>query len=393
MNKKISLGLAVGILILAVAVSSAVTMGIVNKEYNNILKGLPEKLERYEILDELDGVIKNNYYSGSDEASLKAALAGGYVAGLKDPFSKFMTADEYAEYISGIQGNMYGIGIKSEKTSDNRIKITAVYSGSPAKSSGLRAGDIIIAFDGIMLDANNYDELSAKLEGDKLTAVNLTYKRNNTETTVNIIKGYEAQSVLSKTYGNVGYIKINEFYSTTANQVEAAVESLTSSKVSALVIDVRNNSSTNYENAMDALDIFVPVNDSAVPAASVLDSKGNVVEKFVTTAGEVGLPVAVLINEKTEAAAELFACNIRDFSKGALVGTKTKGVALVPKAFKLTDGNAVLLSVGIVRPYKSETFNSSGLTPDKESVLKSAAEDIGSDSQFLDAVALLTESE
>ena len=66
MNKKISLGLAVGILILAVAVSSAVTMGIVNKEYNNILKGLPEMLERYEILDELDGVIKNNYYSGSD---------------------------------------------------------------------------------------------------------------------------------------------------------------------------------------------------------------------------------------------------------------------------------------------------------------------------------------
>ena len=105
------------------------------------------------------------------------------------------------------------------------------------------------------------------------------------------------------------------------------------------------------------------------------------------------MPTAVLINEKTEAAAELFACNIRDFSKGALVGTKTKGVALVPKAFKLTDGNAVLLSVGIVKPYKSETFNSSGLTPDKESVLKSAAADIGSDSQFLDAVALLTASE
>ena len=388
MNKKISLGLAVGILILAIAVSSAVTMNIVNREYNDLLKGLPEKLERYAVLDELDGIIKNNYYSGSDEASLKAALAGGYVSGLKDPYSKFMNADEYAGYVSGIQGNMYGIGIKSAKTADSKIKITAVYSGSPAQSSGLRVGDVIIAFDGIMLDASNFDELSSKLEGDKLTAVNVTYKRGKTETTVNIIKGYEAQSVLSKTNGNVGYVKISEFFSTTANQVKSAVQSLTDSKVSALVIDVRNNSSTNYENAMEALDVFVPVNDSGVPAATVLDSAGNVIQKFVTTAGEVGLPVAVLINENTEAAAELFACNIRDFSKGILVGTKTKGVALVPKAFKLTDGNAVLLSTGIIKPYKSEAYNNSGLIPDRESALKGKAPDIGSDSQFLDAAAI-----
>ncbi len=393
MNRKISLGLAVGLLILAVAVSSSITMSIVNREYNSILKGLPEKLERYEVLDELDGVIKNNYYLGSDEARLKAALVGGYVSGLKDPFSRFMTADEYAEYVSGTQGNMYGIGIKSEKTADNRIRVTAVYNGSPAQSVGLKKGDIIIAFDGIMLDASNFDELSAKLEGDKLTAVNITYKRNQTETTVNIVKGYEARSVFSKVYGNVGYIKISEFYSTTANQVNSAVTSLTSSKVSALVVDVRNNSSTNYKNAMDALDVFVPVNDSGVPAATVFDSKGNVVEKFATTAGEVGLPTAVLVDEKTGAAAELFACNIRDFSKGTLVGTKTKGIALVPKAFRLSDGNAVLLSVGIAKPYKSESFNAVGLIPDKESVLNNEADDIETDSQFLEAVALLTPNE
>ena len=391
MNKKISLGLAVGIMILAVAASSVITMKIVNSEYNNILKGLPEKLERYEILDELDGVIRNNYYSGSDEEQLKTALVGGYVSALKDPYSKFMSSDEYDEYVSGIQGNMYGIGIKSENTSGNQIKITAVYGGSPAQSSGLRPGDIIIAFDGIMLDANNFEKLSSKLEGDKLTSVNITYKRGKTETTVNVTKGYEARSVVSKTHGNVGYIKISEFYSTTANQVKTAVQSLIDSKVSALVVDLRDNSSTNYENAMETLDVFVPVNDSGIPAATVLDSRGNVVEKFVTTAGEVGLPLAVLVNEKTEAAAELFACNIRDFSKGVLVGTKTKGVALVPKAFKLTDGNAVLLSVGIMKPYKSETYNSVGLIPDKQSALKSEKADIGSDSQFLDAVAMLTQ--
>lgn len=390
MNKKISLGLFIGILVLAVAVSSAATMAIVNKEYNSLLKGLPEKLERYAILDELDGIIKNNYYSGSDEESLKAALAGGYVAGLKDPYSKFMSADEYAEYVSGIQGNMYGIGIQGEKTSNNTIKITEVLNGSPAKSSGLKVDDVIIAFDGIMLDANNYSELSSKLEGDKLTSVNITYKRNGEEKTVNIVKGYEAQSVISNTYNNIGYIKITDFYSTTASQVQSAVQSLTASKVDSLVIDVRDNSSANYENALETLDVFVPVNDSSVPAAALLDGNGNVIENYSTTAGEVNLPMAVLVNEKTAAAAELFACNMRDFSKGSLVGTKTKGVGLVPKAFKLTDGNAVLLSVGIIRPYKSETFNSAGLVPDVESELKTKTGKLEADSQFLAAVALIS---
>lgn len=392
MNKKISLGLFIGVLVLAVALSCAVTMNVVNREYNSLLKGLPEKLERYAILDELDGVIKNNYYSSSDEESLKSALAGGYVAGLNDPYSRFMNAGEYSEYISEIQGDMYGIGIESEKTRDSRIEITEVLNGSPAKSSGLKPGDVIIAFDGIMLDANNYNELSSKLEGDRLSSVNITYSRGGEEKTVNIVKGYEAQSVVSKTYNNIGYIKITDFYSSTAKNVSAAVQSLTDSKVSALVIDVRGNSSTNYENALETLDVFVPVNDSSAPAATLLDSKGNVIENYSTTAGEVSLSAAVLVNEKTAAAAELFACNMRDFSKATLVGTKTKGVGLVPKAFKLTDGNAVLLSIGIIRPYKSESFNGSGITPDRESKLKTKTNKLEEDSQFLDAVSIIAPS-
>ena len=83
---------------------------------------------------------------------------------------------------------------------------------------------------------------------------------------------------------------------------------------------------------------------------------------------------------------------MRDFSKATLVGLKTKGVALVPKAFKLTDGSAVLLSVGIIRPYKSETFNKIGITPDKESKLKKKTNKLEEDSQFLDAVSVVLPS-
>lgn len=389
MNKKISLGVAIGLLCLVAAVSSVITMSAVSGQYNSLLKGLPEKLERYEILDELDRIINNNYYGNTDEDNLELAVAAGYVNSLGDQYSKFMTASEYSNYLAETQGDMSGIGIEYKKTGKSYIEITDVYDDSPAQNAGLAEGDVIIAFDGIPIDASNYSEMVEKLVGDKLTSVNLTYRRDKQDTTVNIVKGYEAESVSSQTYGNVGYLKISDFYSSTASKVKQAVESFTSSGIEAIVIDVRKNSSTNYSDAMEVLDIFVPMNDSSIPAASVVDEDGNVLDKYTTTSGEVNLPMAVLINEKTQAAAELFACNMRDFGKAELVGVSTGGIGLKRDVFTLSSGDAVLLSVGVVIPYRSESFNGVGLTPDLEADLTEKTKKIDSDSQFLAAVGLV----
>lgn len=389
MNKKISLGIAIGLICLAVALSSVITMGVVGKEYNDILKGLPGKLERYKIIDELDKIINNSYYGNISDENLEEAIAKGYVGSLGDNYSRYLTAEEYSEYLSETNGDMSGIGIEYTKNKKGYIEITEVYDGSPAQSAGLSSGDVIVAFDGIMINAGNYKEMASKLEGDKLTSVNLTYKSGDSDTTVNIVKGYEAQSVFYEVYGNVGYLKITNFYSSTASQVKEVIDRFTSSNVGAIVIDVRKNSSTNYDVAMDVLDIFVPMNDSSVPAASVIDDDGNIVSNYTTTAGEISLPIAVLISQKTAAAAELFACNMRDYGKAELVGTSTAGIGLKREIFNLSGGDAVLLSVGIIKPYRSDSFNTTGISPDLESELKENTKKIENDSQFLDAVNLI----
>ncbi len=390
MNKKISLGVTIGLLILAVAVSSAISAGVIVKQYNKIMAGLPQKLERYEILNELDDIINENYYGKSEDSNLEQAIAQGYVRGLGDESSRYMTASQYSDYLSERNGKKTGIGIEYSKTSQNYIEITRVESSSPAQEAGLKKGDIIIGFDGIMLNAENYNEMTERLTGDKLTSVNLIYKRAETETTVNVVKGYEATSVSTSVYENVGYIKITSFYPSTASQVEEAINKFTSSQIAAIVIDLRNNSSDNYDAAMEILDIFVPMSDSQRAAASVIDENGNTVKTYTATAGEVNLPIGVLVSDKTKQAAELFACNLRDFGKGLIFAESTSGgSALVQEIFVLSGGSAVLLTTGKILPYSAQSFDGEGIAPDYILEKKTGGNAISEDNQFLYAVSVL----
>ena len=390
MNRKIPTGIVIGLLVLSVALSSAATAGVITREYDRVLAGLPQKLERYEILDELDDVINKHYYGKSVETDIEQAIAQGYVSSLGDKGSKYMTASQYTSYLAERNGNISGIGIEYTRTAESCLEVTSVDSSSPAYEAGIREGDLIIAFDGIMLDADNYDSMVEKLTSEKVTGVNLIYKRGDTETTANITKGYSARSVKTDVYENVGYISITEFYPLTVLQVEEAVNRFTASELSAIVIDLRKNRSDNYEVAMQVLDLFVPMSDSDKAAATVVDEDGNTVKTFATTAGEVNIPVGVLVSSKTKQAAELFACNLRDFGKGLIFAEKTTGKsALYQEIFELSKGNAVLLTTGKVLPYSSESFDGVGLTPDYVLETKAGKGGIDADSQFLYAVSIL----
>ncbi len=391
MNKKISLGIAIALCCLVAAVSSAVSLGLLSAEYNSILKGLPEKLGRYELLDEIDDIIIDNYYGKNETEDMENAIAKGYVKSLGDGKSIYMNPDEYADYISEEDGNMLGIGVEYEKNKKGYIEITKVYSGSPAESSGLIKGDVIIAFDGIRINQANYSQMEEKLSGDKLTSINIIYQRAGEEKNITVVKGYEAQSVTVDAYESVGYIEISAFYPTTASMVQQAVDKLVSSGMTSIVIDLRNNTSGNYNEAVKTLDVFVPLTDGEKFAATVVDENGKVVDSFSTSSGEVSLPVIILVSPDTQKAAELFAADMRDFGKCQIIGeTATKGSAIVQEIFTLSNGGAVLLTTGKIMPYKSESFHGDGVIPDYIVENKGKTDSLDSDGQFLYAVSVLS---
>lgn len=366
MNKKISLGLTLSLIFLSVALAVTITMTVSMKIYNKIIKDVASRSNLYSSVSEIDDLVRENYFGEINENLLTAMMSGGYVEGVGDRYSYYMTADDYTAYKEEEKGNKGGIGIIAVYDSqNNNIYVAEVSEGSPAQLQGISKGDVITAVDSVAVSQGNYEDLMESLNGQKLTNVQVTFTHGGESKTVSVARGYAAQTVYYSVANNIGYIKITAFYSTTAQQLEKALKHMSSNSVSSIIFDVRNTDTGLIANAVECIDILVPVATEGTGAlATAVDKEGNTLETFTSDSDSVNFSMAVLINGKTSGAAELFACDLRDFGMAQLIGTKTMGNGTMQKVFELSDGGAIALTVAKINPYKSESFNGKGLEPD-----------------------------
>lgn len=215
-----------------------------------------------------------------------------------------------------------------------------------------------------------------KLTGGKLTSVTVRFVHDGVEQSVGIVKGYSAQSVYYSVNGSVGYVKITDFYSTTASQLKGAINELSKQNATSIIFDLRGTSNGTIDYAAQTLDILVPVaSEGSGAIATALNKDGGVVDTFTADADSVSMQMMVLVNNQTSGPAELFACDLRDFGKAQIVGTTTNGNGTMQKAFQLSDGGAIILTVAEIKPYVSASYNSTGVVPDYEVKLDSAKEE------------------
>ena len=368
MNKKISLGLAISLIFLSVALAVTITMTFSLKIYNGIIKDVADRSNLYSTVSEIDDLVRENYFGELNENFLNTMMSDGFVEGIGDRYSYYMTANEYADYLDEDKGNKGGIGIIAVYDSaNNNIYVSEVSAKSPAQVQGIKKGDVITAVDSVKVTSSNYEDLIKKLDGEKLTNVQVTFKSGETEKTVSVARGYSAQSVYYSVNNKVGYIKITSFYSTTAEQLKDALDYMNKNSVTSIIFDVRNTNTGLIKNAVKCIDMIVPVATEGTGAlATAVDKDGKTLETFTSDSDSRSFTMAVLMNENTSGAAELFACDLRDFGTAQLVGTKTAGNGTMQKVFELSDGSAVALTVAKIIPYKSESFNGTGLEPDHE---------------------------
>lgn len=366
MNKKVSLGVTLSLIFLTAALAVAITMSVSLGVYNSIIKDVAERSGLYSSVSEIDDLVRENYFGELNETLLTAMMSDGYVDGIGDRYSYYMTADEYSEYKLEEKGSRGGIGIIAVYDSaNNNIYVSEVSEDSPAQIQGISKGDVITAVDSVAVTADNYENLIASLDGERLTNVQVTFTHAGESKTVSVARGYTAQSVYYSVEGTLGYIKITAFYSTTAQQLKDAIEYMDSHSVTGIVFDLRNNNTGLIENAADCIDVLVPVpTESTGAIATAVDKDGETVETFSSDSESVSYPMVVLVNSGTSGGAELFACDLRDFSMAQIVGVKTAGNGTMQRIFELSDGGAVALTVAKINPYKSESFNGTGLEPD-----------------------------
>ena len=171
-----------------------------NVQFNN--QRSPEAFTDLFAFSEIDDVIRTNYYGEINETLLNADMAEGFANGVGDSYSYYMTASEYDVYKNEMNGQKMGVGIIPVFNEDDMCLYAAeVSDGSPAALNNMAKGDRIVTIDEEEVTVYNYKELVKKLEGEKLSSVNVAFIHDGNLVAANMVKGYTAQTVYYETVG------------------------------------------------------------------------------------------------------------------------------------------------------------------------------------------------
>lgn len=331
--------------------------------YNGLVADVQQRAEMYKKLEQIDTYVRA-YYSGSiDEDELIESLAQSYISVLGSDKAEYYDAGEYTLYKEHLSGTHLGIGIYAEEVGGCPC-VTDVLANSPAAAAGINIGDSIVAINDVSVLETGYDKAYSMLTAEAGTQLTLTLRRDGVDRTVSLSTvQMTVASVAAKAYGDYGYIKVYEFSEKTYRQFMAAYSSLTSSGVKGIIIDLRNNSGVIFEPVFNLLNVLLPEN--SLPYISVNPAGEKIPADRATGSDCPEIPVAVLVNSRTEGPAELMAAALRDGLSASVVGATTKGSAQLFETFALYDNTAVRLPTEVVRTEKT-SFDKVGVKPDFE---------------------------
>ncbi len=363
MRKKIPLWQAISIIFIAILLTFDFTLLFAKKAFNKRLAGLSDREKLFQKLSEVDSSVRNQYLFSDDidESALADATVKGYIEGLSDKYAAYYSKEDYEKESNQDNGNYSGIGM-TVSTQDDKLTVTSVLNGSPAKDAGIRKNDVILAVNGKTVEEESAPKVFEMLLGKVGDKLKIKILRDNQELNVSLtISEYELISVTQEIYGDIiGIVKITEFNDKTVEQFDDAMQILKDNNIENFVFDLRDNPGGLTTSVCKILDKLVGSGDLMV--AEYKD--GTTKTLFSSDSAEISGNMTVVVNENTASAAELFAKVMQDFSKAKIVGTTTYGKGVMQNIHKLTDGSAIKFTTAFYRSAKSDNFDGVGVIPD-----------------------------
>lgn len=364
MNKKISLGAAIAVMLMVAAATFSATMTYAQRDFNQKATDLERSREMYMKFTEVDRTVRENYGGTIDEILLMDSVAQGYIKGLGDKYATYISAEEYRRLMLSREGEDVGIGTVTEISADGYLYVLEVYPDSPAQVAGIEAGDSIVKIGEVNLSPENIGQAAGMLQGDAGTKLSLVVRKGVEDVKIPDLtrRAVAVPSVYSRmiTETNVGYILIKQFNNNTSDQFNRELGKVIEAGAACLIFDVRDNRGILMSSAARVLDKLLPA--GTLYSASYKD--GTVEERYVSDANEINLPMVVLANGATSSAAELFAKDLKDFGKASIVGQTTAGKGVLLTRIPLSDGSAIELTVATLLTKSGETFDGAGIKPD-----------------------------
>lgn len=358
------------LIFLTILVTAIVTTLIVYNmmEGNTNIKYVTVTSDSSEIgktFESLKSWIQEKYIGEIDEKQMIETAIKGYVVGLNDKYSEYITSEEMKEYMESAVGKFVGIGVYiTNDTEKNQIVIISPIEGGPAEEAGILSGDIIQTIDGIEYKGEQLTEATNKLKEKEGTKVKLGILRGEDTLEIEVErKQIKTSHVTCEVIDNIGYVKLPSFDEGTAEEFVQRYNELKSKNVKGLIIDLRNNGGGIVDEALEIADTMVEKDKVLLITTS--KSEGEEIKKAKNDK-MINLPVVILTNENTASASEILSGILKEHDNAKLVGKKTYGKGVIQTIYTLKDGSGLKLTTNEYFTPNRNTINKIGITPDYE---------------------------
>jgi carboxyl-terminal processing protease len=311
--------------------------------------------------------IKDQYVDEVDDATLFNYAIEGMVSKL-DPYSDYLSKDDFSELKIGTTGKFGGIGIEITME-DGFVKIITPIDDTPAQKAGLKAGDLVIEVQDISLKDKSLNDAVKLMRGEAGTQVKIKILREKEKQPMDFQLTRQiivSKGIKTKVFnGDIGYLRLSSFQSNSTTNVRNAIYELrkeTDKMMAALILDLRNNPGGVLGAAVGISDLFLE-------SGKIVYTKGRTnnsdLEYFANSEDVLeGLPLYVLINGGSASASEIVAGALQDYKRAHIYGEKSFGKASVQSIQEMVDGSALKLTTARYYTPNDRNIHGNGIEPD-----------------------------
>lgn len=311
------------------------------------------------------GVIDKLYIGEIDEQKILDETIKGYVKGLDDEYSEYMTTEEWKDFQATALGNYVGVGIYMSIDKNNNVVVLSPIKDSPAEKAGVLSGDIIAFVDGENVIGMSTEDVSNKIKGESGTTVKITVYRDGKYVDFEIeraeIKIYHVETKMLE--NNIGYISLLTFDEGCSAEFEKGYNSLKEQGAKKIIVDLRDNTGGLVEEALNIIDMFLPKDKTML---ITVDASGKKEYSKSKNDAIIDTDVIILTNEYSASASEIMVGALKDNGVAKSVGTTTFGKGVIQSVFMLQDGSALKLTVNEYFTPNETKINKIGISPDYE---------------------------
>ena len=365
------------IVILTVVITFMVTTIVMYNKFNNLYASdsntsnstnTSNEYSLVQTLQTFKTMINQLYIGDIDEESMLEGAIKGYVEGLGDPYTEYLTKEEMEEFTEETNSEYVGIGVYvGNDTVNNTILVVGVMKSSPAEEAGIQIGDVIEKIDGVAYTGEQLDEATKVLKAEEGTTATLTIRRDNEEKKLTVVRRkITVQHVASEMLeNNIAYIQIDSFDANVASNFEEQITSLINNGATGIIIDLRNNGGGIVDEATGIADLFLDKGETILITKS---KKENNEEETKSERDPIvnDIPVVILVNEATASASEILAGALKDNYGATIIGKQTYGKGVIQTLYTLTDGSGIKITTEEYYTPNHNQINEVGITPDIE---------------------------